>query len=171
MKKLLPFLSLFIISCTSIQIPVQEKQNLKSIFEPETQAVKKYKQEENGEEFLSNILNLLKTDIESLKYSELELRQIDNNNIEIKCIYKNKENAAVLRGEFIGKEFRIRDKHKAIGMPPLAWVLRSTSSSLIKSSNGDLVFYYHHGGVVFLTLLPIFGTSNGQNKYIFRPIN
>jgi hypothetical protein len=171
MRKIIPLLFLFIVSCTSVQIPVQEKQSLKSIFEPEANNVTLYNPVENAGEFLANIFNLQDTVNDSLEYAQLELRQIDNKNIEIKSIYKGKENVAVLRGEYIGKEFKIRNIYQTSGIPPLAWILKSTSTSLIKKSDGDLIFYQHHGGVILLTIIPIFGTSNGQNKYVFRPIN
>ncbi|WP_026461426.1 hypothetical protein [Adhaeribacter aquaticus] len=171
MRKIIPLLFLFIVSCTSIQIPVQEEQSLKLIFEPESNKTTQFYPVEDAGEFLASILNLRNIAKDSIKYAQLELRQIDNKNIQIKSIFKEEVNIAVLRGEFKEKVFRIRTKRQTTGIPPLAWVLKSTSSSLIKNSEGDLVFYQHNGGVIFLTLMPIFGTSNGQNKYIFRSVN
>jgi len=60
---------------------MQERQSLKLLFEPVSNKVTIYNPVENAGEFLASILNLQSIVNDSLKYVQLELRQIDNKNI------------------------------------------------------------------------------------------
>lgn len=54
-------------------------------------------------------------------------------------------------------------------VPPIVWTINSQSNLILLDKSNRLILYQDSGGVVMLTVLPIFGTSTGQTRTVYEP--
>jgi hypothetical protein len=75
------------------------------------------------------------------------------------------------KGRLVNNEFKFRNRFKVKLFPPIYWALIGDSATMFQNKDNELVIAAGHGGAIFLTLMPIFGTTNEPRTRKFNEIN
>jgi hypothetical protein len=116
------------------------------------------------------LVDISKINDETIKDGTLTIELIDENRVRLTFKFADKQIDKVFKGRLRKNEFKLRNRIKVKLFPPIFWTLIGDSGTIFKNENGDLTILGEHAGGVFLTLIPIGGTSNGRMTGTFTPL-
>jgi hypothetical protein len=157
------------VGCTSINIPDKARAEFVDIFQE--QSLSDYRLLDSHKSNFEFIFKPAKKDSIFRRVNEelfIDLFLVDKNKIQISL--SNQYDDRLLRefkGAFDENTFRFKTKWFLAGNP-LVWGLGTHDNILVKNSSGEILLYHTRGGVGFVTLVPVMGTSNGTDIHRFE---
>ena len=166
MLKALPFIIILFFGCVSVRIPDADKSHVERyVLNKGT----KYRIGVN--DLLVYRLFKFKSNIGIDSTATLSVKQMDDNSIEFELNNEGKIVKRAMKGHFIEEEFKLKRQTQIRLLPPIVWTFRNDVYSIVSSSAGQLIIYNNSGGLMLLTLMPVMGTSSGQEKFTFEAVN
>jgi hypothetical protein len=173
-RALIVILAVILSSCTSLKIPDKAKNDFVEVFDGQSDALLGYELVDNQKDILNFLFKPSKADSILRRENEklfIDIFKSDKNTVEINLRNQYGDTSSrKFRGEFDETAFRFTTKLFMTGNP-LIWGLGTYENVLAKNSIGELILYHHRGGIAFVTLLPIGGSSTGLHSNKFRKLN
>jgi hypothetical protein len=104
-------------------------------------------------------------------HSSLTIKAVDERRLKMGL---QTQEGRVIEREYRGKlkegVFVFKTRYRAGGVPPLFWGFGDIKNAIGVDANRHLTLYDYHGGMVFIGILPVFGTSNGGGWMNYKQI-
>jgi len=168
MKRYLIVVLVVTSSCTAIKIPSDDISKL-APFISNGREHDEFKIGENTR--LIGYLFKFDQSFDSLRNGTIEVTQVSDKRLKLTLKNKGTTQEILFKGKINGPEFKAKNKTRAGGpLPPILWALSSNSNSFCFDPSDKLIIYHDHGGFMMVALIPTFGTSDGQNRYVFENV-
>lgn len=166
-KFILPFILITLFNCSAVKIEDADKQAFDS---SNDSVVRNYSVGENAH-ILSYLIDIKGIDDDAIKNGTLSYTMTSKNKIRLSFEFNGHIIDKEFKGRLANNEFRLKNRMKTKMLPPIFWALVGDSATIFRNNAGELIISSEHGGVILLTIIPIFGTTSGPIKGTFQPIN
>jgi hypothetical protein len=110
-------------------------------------------------------------DSKLIKSGKMTVEMISEKKVKLSFDIGDRKIEKIFKGRLVEDEFRFRHRLKVKLFPPIYWALIGDSATMFQNKDKELVIAGGHGGAIFLTLMPIFGTTNEPRIRKFQEID
>jgi hypothetical protein len=167
MRSIILVLILIIFGCSTVKVNESEK----GLFDiNEKKGPSRYLIGDNND-IIDYLINTEDLDSKLIRAGTMTVEMVTEKKVKLSFDIGDRKIEKIYKGRLVDDEFRFRNRLKVKLFPPIYWALIDDSATMFQNKNNELVIVGGHGGAIFLTLMPIFGTTNEPRTRKFQKID
>jgi hypothetical protein len=167
MRSIILVLILTLYSCSTVKIDQSEKRlfNIKVKNDP-----RRYLIGDNSD-IVVYLIGTDDLDSKLINKGIMTVEMVTEKKVKLSFDIGDRKIEKIFKGRLVDDEFRFKNRLKVKLFPPIYWALIGDLATIFQNKNNELVIVVRHSGAIFLTLMPIFGTTNEPRTIKFQEID